>query len=118
MHETDCTLLPLLVQGLELTAIKLFCYHKVMHKSQEILIEELKQAKQQVKVGGLYYHYKNPDQAYKVVHLAVTEWNDKICVIYQAQYGEKFIFVRPLRSWLAKNKYNGHIVNKFTPIEK
>ncbi len=75
-------------------------------------------AGQKVKVGGLYCHYKNPDQAYKVIHLAVTEWNDRICVIYQAQYGEKLIFVRPLNSWLKRNRWNGHIVDKFTLIKK
>lgn len=89
-----------------------------MHKPQEVLIKEMEEARRKVKVGGIYYHYKKPDQTYKVIHLAITEWNDKICVIYQAQYGEKLIFVRPLVSWLSKNRWNGHIVNKFTPIEK
>jgi hypothetical protein len=85
-----------------------------MHKSQEILVTELAQAAKQVKAGSIYYHYKNPNQNYRVINLAITEADDTICVIYRAQYGERLIFVRPLDSWLSKVKWNNETVNRFT----
>lgn len=85
-----------------------------MHKSQKELADEQIAAAQHVKVGRLYHHYKNPNDLYKVINLAVTEWNDEACVIYEAQYGEKIIFVRPLGSWLEKVEWNGKIVDRFT----
>lgn len=88
-----------------------------MHKSQETLSKELKQASKKVKVGGYYYHYKKPNEPYEVLNLAVTEWDDNICVIYQAQYGGKLIFVRPLDSWLEKAEWQGKTVDRFTPIK-
>lgn len=88
-----------------------------MHKSQESLSKELDEAAKKVKVGGYYYHYKKPSDAYEVINLAVTEWDDKICVIYQAQYGDGLIFVRPLDSWLEKAEWQDKTVKRFTPIK-
>jgi hypothetical protein len=85
-----------------------------MHKSQKKLADERIAATQNVKVGRFYYHYKNSNDLYKVLNLAVTEWDDEVCVIYEAQYGEKIIFVRPLNSWLEKVEWNGKIVDRFT----
>jgi hypothetical protein len=85
-----------------------------MHKSQEELVNERTIAAQNIQVGGLYYHYKNPNDLYKVLNLAVTEWDDEVCVIYEAQYGERITFVRPLSSWLEKVEWNGKIVDRFT----
>lgn len=85
-----------------------------MHRPEKELSGELAAARQKVNVGSLYYHYKNPEQAYKVVSVAITEWDDKICVIYQAQYGEKLTFVRPLESWLEEVEWGGKMVSRFT----
>jgi hypothetical protein len=87
-----------------------------MHKSQEELQAALQSAGQQVIVGGLYTHYKNPEQEYKVIHLAITEWDDDLCVIYQAQYAAQIIFVRPLKSWLQKVEWQGALVDRFTKV--
>lgn len=87
-----------------------------MHKSQKKLANDLSKAARQVQVGGLYYHYKNPDVHYRVVGLAITEQDDEICVIYEAQYGEKLIFVRPLASWLDGLTVGGKTVKRFTPV--
>lgn len=92
-------------------------YYLDMHKSQESLVTEINETSKKVKVGGLYYHYKHPDQYYKVVNLAVTEWDDKICVSYQAQYGEKLIFVRPLDSWLEKVEWQDKTIDRFTLVK-
>jgi hypothetical protein len=88
-----------------------------MHIPDNILVNELEKAAEKVKVGGFYYHYKKPDQSYKVLNLAVTEWDEKICVIYEAQYGDKIIFVRPIETWLDKVEWNNKIVKHFTFIK-
>jgi len=87
-----------------------------MHKPQDELVNKLEQAKEAVAVGGVYQHYKQPDKSYKVLHLAITESDDELCVIYQAQYEERLIFVRPLKSWLDKVNYNGNLINRFTRL--
>ena len=87
-----------------------------MHKSQKVLLEDLKTAAKQVVVGGEYYHYKNPENRYKVLQLAITEADETVCVIYQALYGEMLTFVRPLKSWLDKVEWQGKTVNRFTKI--
>jgi hypothetical protein len=35
-----------------------------------------------------------------IIGLAITEADNSIYIIYQAQYGERLTFVRPLASWL------------------
>lgn len=85
-----------------------------MHKQQYELTDELQKASKKVKIGGYYYHYKNISNTYKVLNLAITESDDKICVIYEAQYGKKLIFVRPLESWLDKVSWQGQVIKRFT----
>jgi len=87
-----------------------------MHKSHDELHSKLTAAAQQVSVGGSYAHYKNPHQLYTVLQLAITEWNDELCVIYQAQYDPELIFVRPLDSWLDVVEWQGVTVPRFTKI--
>jgi len=88
-----------------------------MHQSQDKLLGELKKAADKVKVGGLYYHYKDKNKYYKVLNLAITEADDSICVIYEAQYDSKLIFVRPLISWLSKVEWKNKSVDRFTLID-
>jgi hypothetical protein len=88
-----------------------------MHKSQGELLKELKDAYTKVKVDGLYSHYKNPQKIYKVLTLAVTEADDSISVIYEAQYGDKLVFVRPLISWLDRVKLANIYTERFTFIK-
>lgn len=83
------------------------------HKNQIGLERELNQAAEMVKVGEIYSHYKNPQNHYQVIGLGVQEATDKICVIYQAQYGGKFIFVRDLDSWLDTVDVDGVKVLRF-----
>lgn len=87
-----------------------------MHKSHETLKDELSEAAEKVAVGGVYYHYKNPQLLYKVLRLAVTEADDSVCVVYEAQYGDRLVFVRPLSSWLDEVTLNGKTVSRFTVV--
>ena len=88
-----------------------------MHKAQEELMKELDAAGEKVKIGSIYSHYKRPTETYKVLHLAITEANDTLCVVYQAQYGKKLIFTRPLTSWLEHVERNGQAVGRFTLLQ-
>lgn len=72
------------------------------NKSQELLEEELKKAAEQVKVGGIYCNFKDPNKLYKVIGLGIQESTDTVCVIYQAEYNKKLTFVRALEKWLEK----------------
>jgi len=87
------------------------------HKVDELLEAELNDAKSQLKVGGIYCHYKNPERYYKIIGFAVQEATEKICVIYQAQYSKKFTFVRDLDSWLENPVISGKKVARFTLIQ-
>jgi hypothetical protein len=69
-----------------------------------------------VSVGKFYHHYKKSDLSYKVLSLAFIEQNMSICVIYEAQYGEKLIFVRPLSGWLDKVEWQDKFIDRFILI--
>ncbi|MDX2776005.1 DUF1653 domain-containing protein [Streptomyces caniscabiei] len=84
-----------------------------MRISQAELSRRLELASQQITVGGTYSHFKQPQAMYKVLHLAVNEADDVICVVYQAQYGDHLIFVRPLESWQQRIKRNDQTVDRF-----
>ncbi len=87
-----------------------------MHKSQEELSKELLESSKKVEIGATYFHYKNSDSHYKVLSLAITEENDEVSVIYQAQYGNNVTFVRPLKSWLNNVEVDGSSVPRFSKV--
>lgn len=74
----------------------------MVHKTHKQLEKELNEAGEKVKVGGIYSHYKHPENFYKVIGLGFRESTDDLCVIYQAEYKKRLIFIRELDSWLEK----------------
>jgi len=89
-----------------------------MYKTQRELIAEINKAKEKVEVGEKYFHYKHPDQIYHVLRIGIIEKTEEICVIYEAEYGEKVVWVRPLDDFLAKVKLeDGREVDRFTKVE-
>ena len=86
------------------------------HKEQLVLAKEIADAKTKISVGTTYWHYKGRDKTYKVVGLGFTEAENELCVIYQAQYGERIIFLRPLKIWLEQVEWEGKTVPRFTKI--
>lgn len=65
----------------------------------------------EVKIGGIYRHYKNKD--YKVLAVAThTETLEKM-VVYQALYGERGIWVRPLQMFVEKVLVDGKEIPRF-----
>lgn len=87
-----------------------------MRINESELKESLQAAVQKVQVGGEYYHYKHPEQTYTVLNMAITEMDDSVCVIYQANYGEKIIFVRSLASWLESVDVGRQQLLRFTKV--
>ena len=62
-------------------------------------------------VGGLYKHYKG--HRYKILGLARHSETLEELVIYQAEYGEKLIWVRPLGMFLEDMPEHGQPRFKF-----
>lgn len=59
----------------------------------------LERAREAVVIGGTYYHYRNPGDSYIVLCLGFTSAGD-VYVMYEALYGEKLVWARPVSSWL------------------
>ncbi len=87
------------------------------HKEYSVLNKELASAKAKVTVGANYRHHKDPSKLYKVIDYGFLESNDELHVIYQAQYGEGIIFLRPLTSWLEQVEWEGQTTPRFVEVE-
>jgi hypothetical protein len=84
------------------------------HKQQLELKKEIEAAKSKVTIGAQYWHHKSRDKVYEVLGLGFLEANDELCVIYQAQYGERLTFLRPLAIWLQQVEWEGKTVPRFS----
>jgi len=80
------------------------------------LLEKIRDARAQVTFGGRYVHYKKPDDYYIVQGFAIIESTGSAGVIYQAQFGERLTFIRPLSSWLAEVESHGKKVARFSEV--
>lgn len=83
---------------------------------QEALLKELEAAKAKVTVSALYWHHKGRDKVYKVLDLGFIEATNELCVIYQAQYGKRLTFIRPLSVWLEDVEWEGKTVPRFQKL--
>lgn len=92
-----------------------------MHKSHNALLHQLASSMKKVNVGGIYYHWKNPDHHYIVLSVGFCEWDETVCVIYQDKEGDNpLTWVRRLEGedgWLTKVEFNGQLRNRFTLVE-
>lgn len=86
------------------------------HVSQEELARRLREAAARVAVGARYTHYKDFDREYVVRSFGILEATEEVAVVYEAQYGEKISFVRPLSSWLAIVEWEGKTVPRFKKV--
>lgn len=68
-----------------------------------------------IKEGKKYRHFKGNE--YIVLHLAKHSETEEDMVVYQALYGERGIWVRPLSMFLEKVEVNGKYVNRFEETE-
>ena len=83
-------------------------------ESQVQLTERLEAAAAEVQVGAIYEHYKK--LPYKVLHIALREEDNAPVVVYQAEYGSRAIWVRPLTSWLETVELDGKTVPRFKKL--
>lgn len=60
---------------------------------------------------GLYRHYKNKN--YQVLGVATHSETLEKLVVYRALYGEKGLWVRPLKMFLEKVEVEGKMVPRF-----
>ena len=65
----------------------------------------------EVKIGGIYRHYKNKE--YKVLAIAINSETLEKMVVYQALYGEREIWVRPLQMFVEKVIVDGKEILRF-----
>ena len=64
-----------------------------------------------IKVGKKYKHFKGNE--YLVLHLAKHSETLEDLVVYQPQYGEMGIWVRPLSMFLEQVEVDGKMMNRF-----
>lgn len=72
------------------------------HTSFAILEKKLRNGFEKVKVGEIYFHYKNPDNYYVIESIGFIESTETVSVIYRALYGKGIVWVRPLEEFLEK----------------
>lgn len=65
---------------------------------------------------GVYRHHKGG--LYRVLFLARHSETEELLVVYQALYGERGLWARPLSLWLAKAVVEGREVPRFQPLEE
>ena len=70
---------------------------------------------QNLKIGGTYRHYKG--NLYKVLGLAKHSETLEELVVYEAQYGERGLWVRPKEMFLETIVVNGEEKNRFQLVE-
>lgn len=68
-----------------------------------------------LKTNAVYRHFKGND--YLLLHIARHSETMEEMVVYQALYGERGIWVRPLNMWTEKVEYQGQIVERFRLVE-
>lgn len=87
------------------------------NKDKNLLSEELNNLKLRIDEGDECYHYKHPDQFYQIVGVGFIEGNGQPCIVYQAEYGDKFTWVRTEAEFFSKAKLeDGTEVDRFTKV--
>ncbi|MBU3093659.1 DUF1653 domain-containing protein [Clostridium sp. CM028] len=66
-------------------------------------------------IGKKYRHFKGNE--YLVLYVAKHSETREDMVVYQALYGERGIWVRPLSMFLEKKEVDGKMVNRFEKID-
>ncbi len=83
--------------------------------SQQKYLPKLSSAALSIKEGSDYEHYKG--LPYKILGVAQHSETYEELVVYQAQYGEKKVWVRPIAMFLDNVNVNGKNIPRFKFIE-
>jgi len=70
----------------------------------------------ELKTGKKYRHFKGKE--YLVLHQARHSETLEDLVVYQALYGERGVWVRPLEMFLEKVEVDGKIVDRFKECDE
>ncbi|RYE14284.1 MAG: DUF1653 domain-containing protein [Rickettsiales bacterium] len=62
----------------------------------------------------MYYHYRDKNNFYKVVNIALDEASESPLIIYKALYGQRLTWCRPLNKWFDFVDNNGVNETRFT----
>jgi hypothetical protein len=81
-----------------------------------VFTKEIEKNNRNLKIGKKYRHFKGKE--YLVFHIAKHSETLEELVVYQALYGEKGIWVRPLDMFLGQVEVNGMLVNRFEECEE
>ena len=65
---------------------------------------------------GRYRHYKGKE--YLVIGVARHSETDEELVVYRADYGDRGLWVRPMKMFLEKVERNGQQVDRFELIQE
>ena len=91
------------------------------HTDSKDLQTKLTLTQSNIEVGGHYHHYKNPQTHYKVINLALSEWDEEPVVVYQSMT-DNLIWVRRINGENGWNTPvtldNGQVVNRFEKVKK
>lgn len=68
-----------------------------------------------IKIGARYRHFKGNE--YLVLHVAKHSETLEEYVVYQALYGQRGIWIRPLEMFLSMKEIEGKLVYRFAEIE-
>lgn len=68
-----------------------------------------------LKKNAVYRHFKGKD--YFLLYIARHSETMEEMVVYQALYGDRGIWVRPLSMWSEKVEHQGKIVERFKLVE-
>ncbi|MGE5629687.1 MAG: DUF1653 domain-containing protein [Caulobacteraceae bacterium] len=71
--------------------------------------------KREIRIGGRYRHFKGNE--YLVLHVAKHSETLEDYVVYQALYGERGIWIRPLDMFLGTKEIDGKQVVRFQEID-
>jgi len=70
----------------------------------------------QLKTNSIYKHFKG--NKYLLLYIAHHSETMEEMVVYQALYGDKGIWVRPLPMWIEKVEVDGIMMDRFALIEE
>ncbi len=87
-----------------------------MTSSDTSLESRLRYATDAVPLGSRYAHYKHPERTYRVIAVSLIEETLLPAVVYEAEYGDKLSFIRPLDNFLELVDVNGTPTPRFSRI--